>query len=317
MHLNRCCHATAAGNYWELLEAKEYSLELDLRSDMFVYDNRTWGVDQRLQVNARCARCAARCFWARLAAPRCLGTCFAVPSWPARAPKQPNPVGPCMRLPALPAIPAYHPLLPPMPPLQAFTAKSAVQFQVSPSAPQPLSCVLLNGVELRIDAVTLGSTMVCGGTSGRNCSQGYVWYGLKRQADGSDEPASTADLNLVAISLGGASMPAGSSQSLALEYEGQLGAWPSTTEGLYQSAPFVSTAKDPQALQKLDDMQVGARAGGCTDDTSNAAARAACEAMRHRCGPHAHWAPVRCPRSRRSCGAQPDPPALRCRRCWL
>lgn len=31
-----------AGNYWDLLEAQEYRLTLDLRSTMFTYNNRTW-----------------------------------------------------------------------------------------------------------------------------------------------------------------------------------------------------------------------------------------------------------------------------------
>ena len=32
----------AAGNYWELLQARQYNLTLDLRSAMFTYNNRTW-----------------------------------------------------------------------------------------------------------------------------------------------------------------------------------------------------------------------------------------------------------------------------------
>ncbi len=139
--------------------------------------------------------------------------------------------------------------------MQRFTADSAVQFEVSSSAPQPLSCVLLNGVSLNITSVSVGAVEVCGDRSGRSCAD-YVWYDLKRQADGANEPASTADLNLMAISLGNETLNAGQAQWVSLSYTGVLGAWPTSTEGLLQSAPYVSTENEPMAGLDTNGLQV-------------------------------------------------------------
>jgi hypothetical protein len=171
------CKALAQGTapgsiYWELLEAQQYNLTLDLRPAMFNYNNRTW--EGRADT------------------------------------------------------------------FQRFTAQSAVQLAAASSAPQPLSCVLLNGIDLNISSVSVGAVEVCGERSGRSCSD-YVWYNLKRQTDGASEPASTADLNLMAISLGNETIAAGQTQWVSLIYTGVLGAWPTSSEGLLQSAPFVST----------------------------------------------------------------------------
>lgn len=130
-----------------------------------------------------------------------------------------------------------------------------MQFEVSASAPQPVSCVLLNSVGLTINSVSVGAVEVCGDKSGQPCSQ-YVWYDLKRQADGAEEPASTADINLMAISLGNQTLSPGEPQWVSLTYTGKLGAWPTSNEGLLQSAPFVSTADEPLAGLDLNDLQV-------------------------------------------------------------
>lgn len=39
--------ALPAGNYWELLEAQQYNLTLELPAAMFQYNNRTWEGDDR------------------------------------------------------------------------------------------------------------------------------------------------------------------------------------------------------------------------------------------------------------------------------
>lgn len=116
--------------------------------------------------------------------------------------------------------------------------------------------MLLNGVDLTITSVSLGADEVCGTRSGRSCAD-YVGYNLQRKTDGAVDASSTADLNLMAISLGDKALTPGQTQWVSFEYTGVLGAWPTSTEGLLQSAPFSSLDDDTAAGLDRTKLQVG------------------------------------------------------------
>jgi hypothetical protein len=147
-----------------------------------------------------------------------------------------------------------------------FQATVAIAFQVQQ---QPASCVVLNAKGLTIQAVSVQpgggageeATAVCGGGAPAGGADGSVSDGFERRPLGGGPAVSTADLDLVAISLGNVTLQPGSTAVVTLQYSGLLGAWPQSDTGLFRSAPFLPPAGGlPGVLVVTQGAQLGARA---------------------------------------------------------
>ena len=148
-----------------------------------------------------------------------------------------------------------------------FQATVAITFQVQQ---QPASCVVLNAKGLTINTVLVQpdggadgeSTALCGAGSPMGCAAGSVSAGFERWPLDGGPAVSTADLDLVAISLGNVTLQPGSTAVVTLQYSGQLGAWPQSDTGLYRSAPFLPPdgSLQPRVLVVTQGPQLGARA---------------------------------------------------------